>query len=223
MSKPKVLVVDDEESILESITMALEHEGYQVVSATTGTQALDVFQAERPQCVILDWMLPDLDGLQVCQRLRQASSMPILMLTAKGEWEDRVKGLDAGADDYLAKPFKYQELLARMRAVLRRVGSDVGSVLTFGDLNLNVSNRTLLRQDKPVELTHREFELLEYLMRNPRQLVTREQLLTHIWGWDYDGNANVVEVHLSSLRSKLQDNDRKLIRTIRGAGYILGG
>ncbi|MFN8612709.1 MAG: response regulator transcription factor [Vulcanimicrobiota bacterium] len=223
MSKPKVLVVDDEESILDFITMALEHEGYQVVSATTGTQALDVFQAERPQCVILDWMLPDLDGLQVCQRLRQASSVPILMLTAKGEWEDRVKGLDAGADDYLAKPFKYQELLARMRAVLRRVGSDVGSVLTFGDLNLNVSNRTLLRQDKPVELTHREFELLEYLMRNPRQLVTREQLLTHIWGWDYDGNANVVEVHLSSLRSKLQDNDRKLIRTIRGAGYILGG
>jgi two-component system response regulator MprA len=223
MSKPKVLVVDDEESILDFITMALEHEGYQVVSATTGSQALEVFQAERPQCVILDWMLPDLDGLQVCQRLRQASSVPILMLTAKGEWEDRVKGLDAGADDYLAKPFKYQELLARMRAVLRRVGSDVGSVLTFGDLNLNVSNRTLSRQDKPIELTHREFELLEFLMRNPRQLVTREQLLTNIWGWDYDGNANVVEVHLSSLRSKLQDNDRKLIRTIRGAGYILGG
>lgn len=223
MSKPKVLVVDDEESILDFITMALEHEGYQVVTATTGSQALEVYQAERPQCVILDWMLPDLDGLQVCQRLRQASSVPILMLTAKGEWEDRVKGLDAGADDYLAKPFKYQELLARMRAVLRRVGSDVGSVLTFGDLNLNVSNRTLSRQDKPVELTHREFELLEYLMRNPRQLVTREQLLTNIWGWDYDGNANVVEVHLSSLRSKLQDNDRKLIRTVRGAGYILGG
>lgn len=223
MSKPKVLVVDDEESILDFITMALEHEGYQVVTATTGSQALEVYQAERPQCVILDWMLPDLDGLQVCQRLRQASSVPIVMLTAKGEWEDRVKGLDAGADDYLAKPFKYQELLARMRAVLRRVGSDVGSVLTFGDLNLNVSNRTLSRQDKPVELTHREFELLEYLMRNPRQLVTREQLLTNIWGWDYDGNANVVEVHLSSLRSKLQDNDRKLIRTVRGAGYILGG
>ncbi|MBS2033647.1 response regulator transcription factor [bacterium] len=223
MSKPKVLVVDDEESILDFITMALEHEGYQVVTATSGTQALEVFQNERPQCVILDWMLPDLDGLQVCQRLRQASSVPILMLTAKGEWEDRVKGLDAGADDYLAKPFKYQELLARMRAVLRRVGSDVGSLLTFGDLNLNVANRSLLRQDKPIELTHREFELLEYLMRNPRQLVTREQLLTNIWGWDYDGNANVVEVHLSSLRAKLQDNDRKLIRTVRGAGYILGG
>ena len=223
MSKPKVLVVDDEESILDFITMALEHDGYQVVTAITGSQALDVYQEERPQMVILDWMLPDLDGLQVCQRLRQASSVPILMLTAKGEWEDRVKGLDAGADDYLAKPFKYQELLARMRAVLRRTGSDVGSTLTFGDLNLNVSNRTLLKQEKPVELTHREFELLEYLMRNPRQLVTREQLLTHIWGWDYDGNANVVEVHLSSLRSKLADNDRKLIRTVRGAGYILGG
>lgn len=223
MSKPKVLVVDDEESILDFISMALEHEGYQVVTATTGTQALEAFQQERPQLVVLDWMLPDLDGLQVCQRLRQVSSVPVLMLTAKGEWEDRVKGLDAGADDYLAKPFKYQELLARLRAILRRTGAALGTVLTFGDLALNSSNRTLLKGGQPVELTHREFELLEYLMRNPRQLVTREQLLTHIWGWDYDGNANVVEVHLSSLRSKLQDQDRKLIRTVRGAGYILGG
>lgn len=223
MSKPKVLVVDDEESILDFISMALEHEGYQVVTATTGTQALEAYQQERPQMVVLDWMLPDLDGLQVCQRLRQASNVPVLMLTAKGEWEDRVKGLDAGADDYLAKPFKYQELLARLRAILRRTGTAMGSVLTFGDLSLNSSNRTLMKGDQPVELTHREFELLEYLMRNPRQLVTREQLLTHIWGWDYDGNANVVEVHLSSLRSKLQDQERKLIRTVRGAGYILGG
>ena len=223
MSKTKVLVVDDEESILDFITMALEHEGYQVVTATTGTQALERFQQERPQLVVLDWMLPDLDGLQVCQRLRQSSNVPVLMLTAKGEWEDRVKGLDAGADDYLTKPFKYQELLARLRAILRRSGASLGTVLTFADLALNSSNRSLLKGDQPVELTHREFELLEYLMRNPRQLVTREQLLTNIWGWDYDGNANVVEVHLSSLRAKLQDQERKLIRTVRGAGYILGG
>ncbi|MBT9582517.1 response regulator transcription factor [bacterium] len=223
MSKTKVLVVDDEESIVDFITMALEHEGYQVVTASTGAQALDRFQQERPQLVVLDWMLPDLDGLQVCQRLRQSSNVPVLMLTAKGEWEDRVKGLDAGADDYLTKPFKYQELLARLRAILRRSGARLGTVLTFADLALNSSNRSLFKGDQSVELTHREFELLEYMMRNPRQLVTREQLLTSIWGWDYDGNANVVEVHLSSLRAKLQDQERKLIRTVRGAGYILGG
>jgi DNA-binding response OmpR family regulator len=223
MSKTKVMVVDDEESILDFITMALEHEGYQVITATTGSNALELFQQERPQLVVLDWMLPDLDGLQVCQRLRQVSSVPVLMLTARGEWEDRVKGLDAGADDYLAKPFKYQELLARLRAILRRSGADPGSLLTFADLALNSSNRTVLKGDQPVELTHREFELLEFLMRNPRQLVTREKLLTQIWGWDYEGNANVVEVHLSSLRAKLHDQDRKLIRTVRGAGYILGG
>lgn len=223
MSKTKVLVVDDEESIQDFISMALEHEGYQVILASTGLEALEKFQQERPQLVVLDWMLPDLDGLQVCQRLRQASTVPVLMLTARGEWEDRVKGLDAGADDYLTKPFKYQELLARLRAILRRTGANLGTVMTFGDLSLNCSSRTVTRADRPVELTHREFELLEYLMRNPRQLVTREQLLNHIWGWDYDGNANVVEVHLSSLRAKLQDQDRKLIRTVRGAGYILGG
>ena len=222
MSKTKVLVVDDEESILDFITMALEHEGYEVVTATSGTQALECYQEERPQLVVLDWMLPDLDGLQVCQKLRLLSNVPVLMLTAKGEWEDRVKGLDAGADDYLTKPFKYQELLARLRAILRRTGANLGSVLTFGDLALNSTNRSLTRGDRPVELTHREFELLEYLMRNPRQLVTREQLLTAIWGWDYEGNANVVEVHLSSLRAKLHDQDRTLIRTVRGAGYILG-
>lgn len=222
MSKPKVLVVDDEESILDFITMALEHEGYQVTTAHNGAQALERFQQERPQIVVLDWMLPDLDGIQVCQKIRQASSVPVLMLTARGEWEDRVKGLDAGADDYLTKPFKYQELLARIRAILRRTGLPQGTVLNFGDLALHCNTRTVLHNEKPVELTHREFELLEFLMRNPRQLVTREQLLTQIWGWDYDGNANVVEVHLSSLRNKIGDHDRKVIRTVRGAGYILG-
>lgn len=219
----RILVVDDEESIVDFVTMALEHEGYTTCSAASGTRALEVFQQEKPQLVVLDWMLPDLDGLEVCQRLRQTSQVPILMLTARGDWEDRVKGLDAGADDYLPKPFKYQELLARIRALLRRSGQALGNVLTFADVVLNCSNHSVLRGQQPVELTLREFELLEYLMRHPHQLVTKEQLLTRLWGWDYEGNANVVEVHLSSLRAKIGDPDRKLIRTVRGMGYILGG
>lgn len=223
MSKTRVLVVDDEESILDFICMALEQEGYEVMTAGTGAEALEKFSTERPQLVVLDWMLPDLDGLEVCQRIRQVSDTPVLMLTARAEWEDRVRGLDAGADDYLAKPFKYQELLARLRAILRRVGSGQGKSLHFGDLALDCQTRVLLQGTRQVDLTHREYELLEFLMRHPRQLVTREQLLNRIWGWDYEGNANVVEAHLSSLRSKLGDNDRKLIRTVRGAGYILGG
>jgi DNA-binding response OmpR family regulator len=223
MSKPKILVVDDEESIVDFVTMALEHEGYEVVAANNGQQALDSFGRERPAAVILDWMLPDLDGLAVCQKIRQLSPTPVLMLTARGEWEDRVRGLDAGADDYLSKPFKYQELLARLRAILRRTGAPQGQMLHFGELALNCSSRSVTRDQQPVDLTQREFELLEHLMRNARQVVTREQLLTALWGWDYDGNANVVEAHLSSLRAKLQDNERKLIRTVRGAGYILGG
>jgi two-component system, OmpR family, response regulator MprA len=223
MSKTRVLVVDDEDSIVDFISMALEQEGYAVLSASNGSQALELFAQERPQLVVLDWMLPDIDGLEVCQRMRQQSDVPVLMLTARGEWEDRVKGLDAGADDYLTKPFKYQELLARLRAILRRSGAASGKALHFGDLSLDCDSRTLLHSNRPVELTHREFELLEFLMRHPRQLVTREQVLNRIWGWDYEGNANVVEAHLSSLRAKLQDQERRLIRTVRGAGYILGG
>ena len=223
MSKTRILVVDDEESILDFVTMALEYEGYEVVTAQSGRQALEVYRTAHPALLILDWMLPDLDGLEVCRQVRALSTVPIMMLTARGQLEDKVKGLDSGADDYLPKPFKLQELQARVRALLRRSGADPGNTLSFGEIVAHLGNRTVTREDANVELTAREFELLELFLRNPRHVLTKEQILNQIWGWDYDGNTNVVEVHVSALRSKLGDSERRLIRTVRGTGYSLGG
>ncbi len=221
--KSRILVVDDEESIIEFVCMGLQYEGFETATAETGWAALDRFRSFAPHLVILDWMLPDLDGLAVCKRLRATSDVPILMLTAKGELDDKVLGLESGADDYVPKPFKFRELLARVRALLRRTNADPGRTLVFGDLALDRATREVTRAGVPVALTRREFELLELLLGRPRQVFTRDQVLTHLWGWEFEGDTKVVEVHRSALRAKLGDHDRSLIRTVRGVGYALGG
>lgn len=221
--KTRILVVDDEQSILDFVEMGLTHQGFEVARAADGRTALEKFAEFAPHAIVLDLMLPDLDGIQVCVQVRTQSNIPILMLTAKGDVEDRVKGLDSGADDYLAKPFKFKELMARLRALLRRAGLDTGHTLTFGDLVLDRSTRRLTRQNRPIDLTAREFELLELLMQRPRQVFTREQILARLWGYEFNGETNVVEVHVRALRAKLGDSERKLIRAVRGVGYTLGG
>lgn len=219
----RVLVVDDEESILDFVQMGLEYEGFEVDVVTDGPAALASFAARRPNLVILDLNLPGLDGIEVCRRLRQSSDVPIIMLTARGEVDERVEGLEAGADDYLPKPFRFKELLARVRAVLRRQTSLVERTLRFGDVVLNRSTREVFKDGRPIPLTPREFELLEQFMLHPRQVMTREVLLDRIWGTDYLGDGNLIEVHVSSLRDKLGDQQRSLIRTVRGVGYALSG
>ncbi|MBQ7569260.1 response regulator transcription factor [bacterium] len=216
-----VLVVDDEESIIELLDLGLGREGYRVLSAGTGTEGLEVYKRERPDLVILDWMLPEMEGIEVCKRIRAADNVPIIMLTAKDTLEDKVKGFETGADDYLAKPFKFKELLMRVKSLLRRSGAASDNKITYNDLVLDRGERRVFRDNKEVELTTKEFEILEYLITHPRQVLTKEQILDTIWGWDYPGGANTVEVHVSSLRTKLGDNDRRLIRTVRGVGYAL--
>lgn len=219
--EPLILVVDDEESILDFVEMGLTHEGFRVVRAENGLEALEAFREHRPALIVLDLMLPDIDGLEVCRRIRQGDSTPILMLTARGQLEDKIDGFEAGADDYLPKPFKFAELLVRVKALLRRAGVNAGQ-LQFGRVKLDPNLRKVTLDEEPVELTLREFELLELLLRNQRRVLTRESILDQVWGWDSAATPNVVEVHVSALRSKLQDQDRSLIRTVRGVGYALG-
>jgi two-component system response regulator MprA len=219
----RVLAIDDEDAMLEFLRMGLEYERYAVATAPSGRAGLRAFHDRGADLVILDRMLPDLDGVEVCKQIRAVSDVPILMLTARGEIDDKVLGLESGADDYLAKPFKFKELLARVRALLRRTGKDTGRRLTFADIELDLGTRQVSRDGRSVDLTRREFDLLELLMRRPRQVLTREQVLDHLWGFDFEGDTNVVEVHVSALRSKLGDEDKRLIRTVRGVGYALGG
>jgi DNA-binding response OmpR family regulator len=221
--RPRVLVVDDEESILDFVEMGLRYEGFEVELARDGPGALAAVASRRPDLVVLDLNLPGLDGLDVCRRLRQSSDVPILMLTARGEVDERVEGLEAGADDYLPKPFKFKELLARVRAVLRRRTTLAERVLRFGELGLNRDTREVFLDGRPIRLTPREFELLEVFMLHPRQVMTREVLLDRVWGTDYLGDGNLIEVHVSALREKLGDQRRQLIRTVRGVGYALSG
>ncbi len=218
----KILVVDDEEAILEFVTMGLQYEGFETATASSGREALGMVRSFAPHLVILDWMLPDLDGIAVCRELRTISDVPIIMLTARGELEDRVSGLEAGADDYLAKPFKFLELLARVRAQLRRAGMIATQTLVYDDLEIDLGTHRVTRAGRTVELTLREYEILELLMRQPRHVCTREQILNQLWGFDFCGDTNVVEVHVSALRSKIGDTDRRLIRTVRGVGYAMG-
>jgi DNA-binding response OmpR family regulator len=219
----RVLVVDDEPSILEFVELGLRYEGFEVELASDGPAALAASAARRPDLIVLDLNLPGMDGLEVCRRLRQASDVPIIMLTARGDVDDRVEGLEAGADDYLPKPFRFKELLARIRAVLRRKSGPLERVLRFGPLSLNRDTREVFRDGRPVNLTPREFELLELFMLHPRQVMTRELLLDRLWGTDYLGDGNLIEVHVSSLRDKLGDQQRQVIRTVRGVGYALSG
>ncbi len=218
----RVLVVDDDPRILSMMRRVLQLDGYDVALADDGDAALDAMRRDGADVVILDLMLPGRDGFEVCRTIRQESAVPILMLTARDEGSDKVTGLDCGADDYVVKPFNPDELLARLRALLRRVQPREVEVLRFEDVELVPSTREVRRGGAPIELTNREYELLELFLRHPRQVLTREQILQRVWGYDYLGDSNLVDVRIKYLRDKLEAEDRpRLIQTIRGAGYAL--
>jgi two-component system, OmpR family, response regulator MprA len=219
---PRVLVVEDDEEIAQVLQRSLRLEGYEVRVAGDGETALDQSAAFNPDLVILDLGLPKLDGMEVARRLRAADDVPILMLTARDALEARVEGLDAGADDYLVKPFERQELLARLRALLRRRPPRGSASVVVGDLALNPDTHEVSRNGREIDLTQREFELLEYLMRNERIVVPRQRLLEEVWGYDPFATTNTIEVFVSNLRRKLESGgEARLLHTIRGAGYVL--
>jgi DNA-binding response OmpR family regulator len=218
----RVLVVEDDTEIADVLRRSLRQEGYEVRTSGDGIEALDAAAGFVPDLVILDLGLPRLDGVEVCRRLRRDSDVPILMLTARAETEDRVDGLDSGADDYLVKPFERKELLARIRALLRRRPPRGSASLQVDDLTLNPATREVKRGPREIELTNREFELLEYLMRNERLIVSREQLLDDVWGYDPTAATNTIDVFISNLRRKLEaGGEVRLLHTKRGAGYVL--
>jgi DNA-binding response OmpR family regulator len=218
----RVLVVEDDEEIAQALQRSLRMEGYEVRVATDGVAALDDAHAFLPDLVVLDLGLPRMDGIDVAKRLREDDDVPILMLTARDAVDSRVDGLDAGADDYLVKPFERQELLARLRALLRRRPPRGTAPLVVGDLHLNPDTHDVTRGERSIELTQREFELLEYLMRNERIVISRQRLLDEVWGYDPFSTTNTIEVFVSNLRRKLEaGGEPRLLHTIRGAGYVL--
>ncbi len=219
----RVLVVEDELSIADFVRMGLTHQGYSVEVAADGVEGLRLFQHAEPHLVVLDLMLPRLDGLSLCRRLRETSTVPILMLTARDEVNDRVRGLDSGADDYLTKPFDFVELSARVRALLRRVQGPLATPLRVGDLTLDPVTREVGARGRAVTLTVREFDLLHYLMRYPGRVLTREAILAAVWGPGFVGDDNVIEVYIRYLRDKLGDRPPRYIQTVRGVGYIMKG
>jgi two-component system response regulator MprA len=217
----KALVVDDEANIIDFIKLGLTYEGFEVKTARDGPNGLALAQEFNPDVIVLDVMLPGMDGMEVCQRVRAQSDAGIIMLTARDELQDRITGLDRGADDYVVKPFRFEELIARIRAVLRRRGTTRQQVLTVADLTLDQDTREVRRGEKLVELTPREYDLLKLFMFNPRQVLSKETILERVWGYDFEGDANIVEVYVRYLREKLDDIPPKLIQTVRGVGYIL--
>jgi DNA-binding response OmpR family regulator len=217
----RVLVVDDEPLIVQMLSIALSYEKFEVSVARNGLEAIQQASQTKPDLVILDWMMPGLDGIEVARRLRAAGDVGILMLTAKGEDEDQVQGLETGADDYLIKPFTLPVLLARMKAILRRRGINLQGTLRAGDVTLDRQTRKVTRGDHQIDLTPREFDLLEMLLAHPRQVFSREAIVNRVWGYDYFGDTNVVDVYVRYLREKLGDEDRTLIRSVRGVGYSL--
>jgi two-component system, OmpR family, response regulator MprA len=221
---PRILVVDDEPNITEFLRVGLGYEGYEVTTVADGREGLRRASEDPFDLVILDVMLPNMDGFEVCKRLRAASAVPVLMLTAKDEVSDRVAGLDLGADDYLTKPFSFVELLARVRAILRRRGVGLmRAMIQAADVTLDREGRTVQRAGFPVTLTSKEFDLLEFLMSHPRQVFRREVILDRVWGYDFAGDTNLVDVHIGHLRDKLDDRPPRLIQTIRGVGYMWQG
>lgn len=220
VSQPRILVIEDEAGIIDFLEMGLRREGFDVASAGDGLAGLRAFESDAPALVILDLMLPGIDGMEVCRRIRRRSNVPIIMLTAKGDVESRVDGFAAGADDYIPKPFRFEELLARVRAVLRRSG-ELGALeeLSFSDVRLSSASREVTRGARSIDLTAREFDLLALFLRQPRQVLSKDAILHAVWGPDFYGDANVVEVYVRYLRVKL--GDPPLIHTLRGAGYVL--
>ncbi len=220
--EPRVLVVEDDADIAQVLQRSLRMEGYEVRVAADGEAALEEASRFHPDLVVLDLGLPKLDGIEVARRLRAGDDVPILMLTARDALDARVEGLDSGADDYLVKPFERQELLARLRALLRRRPPRGAASIVVGDLQLNPDTHEVSRGERAVELTQREFELLEYLMRNERIVVPRQRLLEEVWGYDPFATTNTIEVFVSNLRRKLEaGGEPRLLHTIRGAGYVL--
>ncbi|MCF4006761.1 response regulator transcription factor [Corynebacterium uropygiale] len=223
----KVLVVDDEQAVRESLRRSLSFNGYEVELAEDGVEALKVISQQQPDLIILDVMMPKMDGLEVCRTLRSTGyDRPILILTAKDGVSERVAGLDAGADDYLPKPFALEELLARVRSLLRRAAADSVSnnkeELVFEDLRLNPETRDVFRGERAISLTRTEFTLLELLMQNPRRVLPRSTLLEEVWGYDFPTSGNALEVYIGYLRRKTEaDNEPRLIHTVRGVGYVL--
>ncbi len=221
-TRARLLVIDDDEQLLAALRRALAYEGYDVEVAPTGEAGLRAALKQPPDLVVLDVLLPGLDGLEVCRRLRGGGDVPVLMLTARDEVADRVAGLDAGADDYLVKPFAVDELLARVRALLRRRAPGTTDELRFADLTLNQATRTVQRGSRLLNLTPKEFDLLVLFLQHPRQVLTRELLFQRVWGYDFDGQSNVLDVYVSQLRSKLEaGGEPRLLHTVRGVGYVL--
>lgn len=220
--KEKILIIEDDEAILRVLRRALAYEGYQVETAVDGEAGLAIARDRHPDLVVLDLMLPGMDGTEVCQRLRQGANLAILILTARDSIQDRVLGLDSGADDYMVKPFELEELLARIRALLRRTQTERTPVLSFMDLTLDTSTRQAVRQGRVISLTAKEYDLLELFMRHARQVLTREIIFDRVWGYDFGGESNVLDVYIRYLRQKLEnEGEQRLIHTVRGVGYVM--
>lgn len=220
----RILIIEDDPKILDFLRRGLLYEGYEAETTEAGQDGLKAARDRPPDIVILDWMLPGaLDGLEVCRRLRAASDVPILMLTAKDTVSDRVTGLDAGADDYLVKPFAFEELLARLRALSRRhTTAQEAETLRFEDVVMNTNSREVWRGNRRLDLTAKEYDLLELFLRNPRQVLTRDLIYDRVWGYDFGGESNIIEVYVRYLRGKLEaENEPRLIQTVRGVGYVL--
>jgi two-component system response regulator MprA len=218
----RILVIEDDEEIVRVLNRVLTYEGYIVDTALTGKAGLTLANEQRPDLIVLDWMLPKMDGLEVCRRLRKLGNQPILMLTAKDTLEDRVIGLDAGADDYVVKPFEMEELLARIRALMRRSAADRVRVLEFEDMKLDSSLRKVIRGDREIDLTAKEYDLMDLFMRHPRQVMAREVIFDRVWDYNFGGESNVLDVYIRYLRQKLEENgEPRLIYTVRGVGYVL--
>ncbi len=221
----RILTVDDEPSLTELLSMAMRYEGWEVATAASGLEAVKVAREVKPDALVLDMMLPDFDGLEVMRRVRtELPDVPVLFLTAKDAVEDRIGGLTAGGDDYVTKPFSLEEVIARMRGLLRRSGATVArsdAVLVVGDLTLDEDSHEVTRAGEQINLTATEFELLRYLMRNPRRVLSKAQILDRVWNYDFGGQANVVELYISYLRKKIDVGRAPMIHTLRGAGYVL--
>ena len=226
----RVLVIDDEENIIDLITLGLKYEGFEVEAAGDGEEGIAAAQRINPVFIILDWMLPDMNGLEVCSRLRTnptTRDIPILMLTAKNEVGSRVEGLNTGADDYLTKPFNFEELVARIRAILRRLNhstlAEKSQVLQVGDIQLNMATHEVTRAGRQIDLTVTEYNLLHLFMSHPGQVLDRQTILNQVWGYDFLGETNIIEVYIRYLREKIEDSPSapRFIQTIRGVGYIL--
>lgn len=218
----RILIIEDDEAIVKVLRRGLTFDGYQVDAAFDGEAGLLLARDYHPDLVILDWMLPGMDGLEVCQRIRALISVPVLMLTARDAVQDRISGLDAGADDYMVKPFDLDELLARVRALLRRTQQERAPLLSFSDLSLDTSTRQAMRKGRTIQLTAKEYDLLELFMRHPRQVLTRELIFDRVWGYDFGGESNVLDVYIRYLRQKLEtEGEGRLLHTVRGVGYVL--